>query len=64
MILQGTFFEHYFDDIDYENIDDSRLGRDIRLVKRSNFNTAQEIRKYEALNAQQDVKIIKLKGDK
>jgi hypothetical protein len=54
-----SFINQFHDDIDYEDVEHSRLGRDIRLERRSESNTVKEIMKYEQLNAQQDITVVK-----
>jgi hypothetical protein len=56
MTVKESFVETYFEKFDYEDIDSGQVGTYIRQIKRSTYNTAQEIKRYEALNAQQPVK--------
>jgi hypothetical protein len=55
-ITKGSYIEKYFDNTNYEDIDNSKLQHDLHLLERSTFNTWQEINKYEGLNAKQTVK--------
>jgi hypothetical protein len=54
-----SFINQFHEDINYEDVEHSRLGRDMRLERRSESNTIREIMKYEQLNAQQDVTVVK-----
>lgn len=60
LILKGEFVERYMDDYNYEDIENGFIGKSIRILERSHFNTVKEIREYETLNAKQPVKTYKL----